>query len=517
MNRTSARGFASVLTGVSRRGARLPFEAVAGVWFVAVLAVFWSGHLYSDDATSKIDAVTIMIERAARAAGAPHDTARAAIKPRSPFSIGSALLMGPPVALYRAASAARGRPLPRYALSALITAGNLLLTAGIGVMMLIALRRAGMSRGWALAHSLTLMCATQLLVYSSTGWSEPPALAIGFAGVAMTGAIGQPALRPRRWIVFGLCAALATLIRMEYAFFFSFIALVSAWRMRDIRPVAVIALSMAAAMAGHLWYNEFRYGAWMNFGYFGQSANGRGWVDSVSDVAGRFFSPVYTRTAWRTFFSFGRLHWFWAAPPLALVFAALRRRPATPALFRDAAWAAALTLMVTPAFGSNSWCWGNRYLYTLLPFLLAPVFFLPYTTARLTGAYAALAGAGALIASMGSLVNSHVVQEKLVARYGYETAMWEATSAFWEAPFWLHLAAFPRLALNTARLAVGAFPDARWATVRTECLDIWPAGLAAAGAPPRLAFGAWLGVAVAAAAIFWFAVLPRVRKRNTLS
>ncbi len=467
--------------------------------------VFYSGHLYSDDTATKIISARNLLVNGSFA-----------ISPSGPawgfsgrggytfphFSIGSILNCIPAVLIYTAATSTFEETPPHYMLSALMTLQNVIYTAGIGIMLYLIFVRFGVGARYALLFSICCIAATELLHYSSTGWSEPAALFWGLAGFLLlffrTDRETDQRENTRAWILWGVCTSIASTIRMEYLLFFLFFALVYSILQRKAIPSAILGTGITlTSLAAHLWFNHYRYGSWFDFGYFGSSASSVSGAplapagSAVREILHKFISTGYLSTAFDTFISFGRVHWFWAATLMALYPLALHKNKLLPSPLRALAISTGMYLLVIPAFGTNSWCWANRYLYPVIPFVILPVFYLYYTGKLRKRPVQALSFAGGIIALTSTLVNSHYVQELQVLYYGKTNAMKTGLSSLRDLPFFAHCKLLPEFIRNTAHLFTGNFPTHSWEILRTSCLDIWPVGLVGSGTSPVWALTLW--------------------------
>lgn len=207
----------------------------------------------------------------------------------------------------------------------------------------------------------------------------------------------------------------------------------------------------------------------------------------------------------------GKMHFFWAAPLLALLPLAAIQWRNVPGVARRLFVAALAGTFAVTVFGQNSWAWSNRYLYIQIPFLLLPLAFVNYRTLPLRMAAIAAAAVGALVSLAGTLVNYHVMLEKRVDAYGYARVMLDDALSAGGAQFWTHLAALPAQLQTTAAHLFSAHGTSTWKYLRENALDMWPVGLSAVGVPPIAAMALWLLLVAAVVGAFRTIVWPMVR------
>ena len=397
-----------------------------------------------------------------------------------------------PAIIYETLFAITGKPIPKFVQSIFVSGFNLLYTALSGCFFFIILIQLGKSKRDAFIYANILIFCSEMLQYSSTGWSEPAALCWGLLGFVLL-------LTKSQWILWALCAFAASLVRMEYIAFFIFFLIIHFLYKKTQRKLYILPfVIICSVMLLHMWFNYYRFGSAFNFGYFGQKSSKStsiiiSGVQSARDVISRFFSKGYFRTLYRTYISFGRVHWFWVSPllvfsPLILFYKKI------PLAIKITFTAACFELIIIAAMGNNSWCWGNRYLYTTFPYLLLPVFFLPFKMKSISTSFKIVSVTGFFISTFASLVNSHYVQELLVDKYGYQKAMRDYSSNLFTAPFWLHVKLFPQQFVNTAGLMIKGSNLPSWEMLRTDCLDLWPVGMCGAGINSFVSFGLWFAL-----------------------
>ena len=502
----------------------LPEWTIVFIWFTLTLTIFYSGHLYSNDTLSKVEAARSFIKKGSFdvdvSTGAWGTTGRCG-RTYPNFSFGSVLIMGPPVLCYEALSVISNKSLPKYIRSILVTGCNLVYTSLIGVLIFLLLRNLGKTLKQSFIFANITVFTTEILQYSSTGWSEPAAFLWGLLGflILFIRKPGDPEqFSKKKWVLWAICAFVASLIRIEYITFFMFFLVIhllhnkTQWKLY-ILPFVIL----CSVMVIHMGYNFYRFESIFNFGYFSQGAVKTtsmvaAGASSIMDVIRSFVSKGKFKTIYRTYISFGRAHWFWVSPLIALSPFVLYYRE-IPLLIKKIFSAACLQLLINIiAMGNNSWCWANRYLYTIFPYLLLPVFFFPLEKKNLSRIFRILCGTGLVISLFSTLVNTHYVQELLVNKYGYHKAMWEYTSHFFTAPFWLHIKLFPRQFVNTLMLIVKGGNLPPWEVLRTDCLDIWPVGLCGAGVNSFFSFGLWFVLVITTTIFVIKIVWPKILK-----
>jgi hypothetical protein len=471
----------------------------------ASLMVFYSGHLYSNDAVSKLEAAKGLFTRGStdidEASGAwGHEGRGGRTYPH--FSIGSVLMMVPAVAIVETGGLLHGRPLPPQVLGCVVTLLNVVYTASAGLLVFVLLIRLGAPRRRALWLSCALIFCSEMLPYSSSGWSEVAAFLWGLTGFTVLSPVGDDApMSSRRaaWAVWGACAACACLIRIEYTVFFVlFLGASAVSRRRFTLEHLIGLLILGASIPEHLAYNAYRYGDWLDAGYVGRSGG------AMSLLARLVGLPALREFYW-FFLSFGKVHWFWVAPLLALVPSCFRYWRHLPAAVRPIFAAAMLYtpihvyLIDTFPWCCTCWCWSYRYFYVAFPYLLLPMAFLPFEKRALRIAAVVLTASGAVISVFASTVNFHVVLERFVQIYGYDDAMYGRTMNIMHAPFWEHVRVFGGLFANTVRLAFGFTAPPSWDVLRTDFLDIWPVGLVGGLWSANVVFAVALWMRVAAA------------------
>lgn len=474
------------------------------IWFVSVLFLFYSGHLYSNDSLTKIHSANNFISSGSFAINPTTEIwgiqgRNGQIYPH--FLFGSIVNLIPPILVYKGICFVSGKVYPHYILSACITTANLIYTACIGVLIFILLRHFGKSKKESFLFANIMIFCTELLPYSSTGWSEPSALMWGLLGFIVLFTCPYKKSQQstlKQWSFWALCCSITVLIRIEYiAYLIIFLGINLAIHKKEWKKYSIALLIISLAMVSHLLFNYYRFSTVFNFGYFKLPIN------SLLDVplAKNAPSPEglfqiynlnnYIKTFYRTYISFGRLHWFWVAPLLLLAPLTFIFRKSLPPLICHAFFAACAYLLILPIIGSNSWCWANRYLYTIFPFLLLPIFFFPLKIKEIRVSFVFLSIMGLIISVLGSLVNYHYALELLVDKYGFNGAMWQYTGKIHQVPFWTHVSLFPKQIYDTLQLIINSNNLPSWETLRVMCLDIWPVGLCGAGIHPFISFGLW--------------------------
>jgi len=514
------------------KSTRIPDWVFIGIFFFLAASLFYRGHLYSKDTSSKFQSAlqfvkqgTLSIEITDKAWGFTGKGGR--LFP--PFPIGSILSMLPPAIITQFSSLIAGRELSEtFFPSIMITGMHLLYTTGFLTLWFIFICRQGISEQRAFFFSTALLFSTQLLHYSSSGWSEIPALFWGTLFITIFTAI-PPLEKPqnltnkklwftlffqqlknsftilfsknhtkqqKRFLIIGAFSLIfASIIRMEYiVFFYIFLFLQMRYspRKRSVAFLFILALSLAPII--HLAYNQYRFGSMFSFGYFTKNtyhSNFTQGILSLKHIEGRFFSLSYVKHFYSMFLSFGRVHLFWSSPLVLLLPLFLRYRRCLPAQSKILFYSSLLSLLLLPVLGPNSWCWGNRYFLIIMPYLLLPVFFMYNQNRPYTVAFVILLSMGTIISVLGTIVNYHVVLERLVAQQGYEDGLFTHINSFYHAPFWAHLYLFGEKLLATTSLFT--MSSASWLYIRSHCLDIWPVNMVAQHLPLRTTAIAWFG------------------------
>ncbi len=492
----------------------LPDWSIVFIWFILSLSIFYSGHLYSNDTVSKIESARNLIKHGSFEVSG-YNGAWGVVgrdgKTYPHFSLGSILVMVPPVLLYETLSAITGKPLPKFVQSVFVSGFNLLYTALSGCFFFIILIQLGKSKRDAFIYANIIIFCSELLQYSSTGWSEPAALCWALLGFIF---LLRDTTVKRQWVLWAVCAFIASLIRIEYIVFFLCLLFVTLLKNRAewrtyITPLVIV----CSVVLAHMWFNYFRFESVFNFGYFGRDTGENASIiasgaTSVFEVVCRFFSRSYLINVYRTYISFGRVHWFWICPLLALLPFAIHYKK-YPLLVKQIVIAAGIAQFAIMAMGSNSWCWANRYLYTTFPFLLLPVFFIPIEKKKLLIAFKLLSVIGFIVSLLSTLVNYHTIQEILVNKYGYYKAMYIYSTNTLKAPFWLHIKMLPKQFINTLSLFTKGNNLPPWEALRVECFDLWPVSMCGVGINSFLSFGLWLALLVTSIGFGVKVVVPR--------
>lgn len=468
------------------------------LWFVLSLGVFYSGHLYSNDTTTKVAVARSIVRRGSVAVTATRDVwgPRGTDGRTHPhFSLGSVLVMVPPVVVETVLAWLRSRTVPAYAISVLVTAQSLVYTALSGTLIVLLFLHWGLGRRRALLGGGATVFSSEMLVYSSVGYSEPAAFFWGLLGLYFLVGAGVRLSASTRWALWGLCAGVASLVRIEYVVFFTLFAGVELLRGASPRRSTAVGLGLLALMfLGHLWYNEIRYGGLLNFGYYTGGTVSEGSTAAAAEtrhaILGWFRPSRFFRGFYRIFISWGKVHWFWAFPMTVLFPLVVASRDRVPPALKTAQIAALAYCFLFPGMGQNSWAWANRYMYTVLPYLVLGVAFVP-ATGRAGRAIVFVVITGFVISALGSLVNFHVTLERLVDLHGYHHAMSVSAENMIHAPVWEHARQFPYQLAETIKLAWGGAGGRPWEWLRVNCLDIWPVGLCAVGVWRGVAFGGW--------------------------
>lgn len=495
------------------------------IWLFLTLMIFYSGHLYSNDSLSKSESALNVISKGSFEVSGYHGawgSPGRSGKNFPNFAIGSILAMVPATLCYKALSAITGTELPKHILSAFLTGGNILITALSGCLIFIFLVHFNLSKGKAFLFANITIFSTEMLQYSSTGWSEPAAFFWGLLGFVILSVKKESSADTKPlhiWVLWAACSFMASLIRLEYFVFFLFFLVVHFVNNREkwkeyLLPLCILSVVIVI----HMGYNFYRFESIFNFGYIGQNIDKNTSVissgaSSVSDILQMFNPSKYIAPFYRNYVSFGRVHWFWVSPLLALCPLLLIYRQ-MPSLLKQIFISACFYLVIITAVGTNSWCWGNRYLYIAFPFLMLPVFFFPFDKKNIHIIFKVLSITGLIISLLSTLINAHVVQEVLVKKYGYTDAMWNNTTHFFSAPFWTHVKLFPEQLINTITLIGKGSNMPPWEVLRTEYLDIWPVGMCGAGINSFLSFGLWILLLVTTILFFMKRIKPRLLKEN---
>lgn len=470
-------------------------------WFLLLLSVFYSGHLYSNDASTKIESARNFYSHGSFAineqGGAWGIRGRDGnVYPH--FSLGSIMAMIPPFALYKLSCTLLNKKLPKFALSVLATFCNLLCTAGIGVLLYVFFLEMGTIKYKAFLYAHIIIFTSEMLQYSSTAWSEPAAFFWGMLGIVLLiNKSYNESFIYRKWVLWAICAFIASLIRIEYiTFFIAFLFVSMVQDRKHIKKYFFPGMIVLSVFLLHMWFNYYRFKNIFDFGCFSQM-DGEGKVSlsnsflySLRSLSARFTSWTHIKNIVIIYFSFGRIHWFWVCPLLAIVPFTFKSKT-KPKIVKDLFIGACITQIMIIAMGGNSWCWGNRYLYTTFVYLLLPVFFLSNTTSKFKFVFVTLSWAGLIIAFMSTLVNYHFVQELLVKTDGCYKTMVENNLYIAHAPIWTHIILFPKLFINTCVLFIQGEQFQLYDQIRESCLDIWPVSMCRAGINSYLAFGLW--------------------------
>lgn len=256
--------------------------------------------------------------------------------------------------LYAAGStAARGLPeLEKQKITILaVSVLNQIVTALVCVlMMLFAANRLGLGERGALATAVVFATCTMAWQYSRTFFAEPMICVFLLAQVYI--ATGKPFREEGRGcFALGFLSALNILTRSEtviYGFVF-FVLCLAVSRGKFIRGGALFGAPVAAAAGFLLWFNFYRFGNAMDFGYAGES-----------------FSTPIILGLYQLLFSTGKGVFFFS-PAILLFFPAAKE-----ALRKDRyAFYLVLALILIPAALYTRWnlvggdlSWGPRYLLT---------------------------------------------------------------------------------------------------------------------------------------------------------
>ncbi len=495
---------------------RLP--ALVFVWFVLALLVFYRGHLFSNDSLTKLRSAQSLLDH-----GDFDIVARDGVfgitgsngRDYPYFPLGSILAYLPPVAVWIIAGAA-GISMPDFGVKACVALSTLLTTAITGLLLFIYLQNRGISTRKSFFFSSGVLFATLLLPYSSSGWTEPAALMWTLAAVTVLGRIRTRTTS--QWMLFGVFGGIAALMRIELIVFFLLVLLfdivqhrMAVWQAAGALIVLLLFFSL------NLWFNNHRFGSPFYFGYFSSANPDAAGSDPglAAQTAGSFFRRLHLRSYLPKLsamaFTFGKNHFFWAAPLLMLTPIALWANKAGLKKTGSILPAAFVSLLVVTGLGYSTWSWSNRYIYIFVPLLLLPIAFVSLRERAVFRRAVYVLGAFGLVVSVSAtFVNYHVVLESLVLQNGVDSVMRDSLWSIQNAPIWHHLIYFPERLIKTVQLATGIRQSGSWSQARIEYLDMWPVGLSTAGVPPPLSFLLWLGL-VAVTVWLFFIVVNRLR------
>lgn len=491
---------------ITRPRARI--AAIVFLWFVLLLGIFHSAHLYSNDTALKLRSARNLLTKGTTAVepceGGWGSRSRDGIMYPN-FVIGSILAMIPPVVVTEILSVFLDDNFNRPLLSAVVSTQNLLITAVAMTISFLILQKWGIAQKKSLGIAIILLFSTEFFTYSSTGWSEPAALLSLLTGVLF---MGKPDDSDRAWAGFSLAIFITGLIRIEYILF-SLIFLLIISRTHGYRKRLIIwpLVSLVACLTVHLGYNMYRFGSLLDFGYFTDSAQSGSQTQTASLLLRAVTRLNFTNfsTFSLLYLSFGRLHPFWSAPVIVALPFYLKGITKNPPIIRTLFISAVLFFPFTQ---TNSWCWANRYVFLLIPFLLIPMVFGKPLFKGASIVLSVCVIAGLCISFGGKLINYHVVLEQQVREYGYTDVMWVRAHHFTKAPFWAHAEKLPATVARTVALPFSKAQTYQWQLLRAKYLDIWPVGLIAVGVSPSVAFSLWL-IWVCVAFVYTVTVLKR--------
>lgn len=463
------------------------------IWFTLMLGIFHSAHLYSNDTLLKIrSAQSLLItgSTAVEPSSGGWGTRGRGGKMYPNFVIGAIIMMIPPVLLTGGISIFLEEKLHAPLLSAVVSTQNVVVTAAAVTVLFLVLVNCGIHIKKAFIASSILLFSTEIFTYSSTGWSEPGALLATSIALLFLSKKGLPDFVA--WKGFAVGIAFTSLIRIELMLFFLiFLCLMFFSQGFNKRMLLWPLCALVVTGTIHLGYNYYRFESLFNFGYFMKSSGSENERKAISLLLRaictlNFTDPTKLKLL---YLSFGRVHPFWAAPLLIAVPFYLRKVMQITPVMRNLFITAVLFF---PFIGPNSWCWGNRYIYMLIPFLLIPILFAQPVCkkASLVLKIGILLGVG--VSFSGKLINYHTILEQQVYKHGYSNVMVHRSQNIVYAPIWHHLRELPGALKRTMTLPAQQTGTVHWQQARKEYLDIWPVGLAAVGFPPLLAFCMWV-------------------------
>lgn len=337
------------------------------LYFTAFFAFFFitgSGHFYVVDELTRYNVTVSVFEKHTLAIENGYGDIGRDGKLYSKYGLLQSIVALPLYAAGKAASALAPENLKQNILVLAVSALNQILTALACVLLIIfAERRLRLPPRAALATALLYTLCTMAWQYSRTFFVEPLICAILLAQTLI--ATGKPfrqnipaPISPA--LALGALSALNILARAEtiiYApLFLALCVYFSKNNRRRIRDSALYCAPVAAAISLLLWYNLYRYGSPLNFGYAGES-----------------FTTPMSKGLYLLLLSPGK-GIFWYSPALLLIF------PAAPAVFKTDKYTASLiaALALIPLALYSRWnlpggdlSWGPRYLLTTVTLLTA--------------------------------------------------------------------------------------------------------------------------------------------------
>lgn len=453
-------------------------------WFVLALSILFSGHRYSSDSTSKFESARAFITTGSfNLSESENGWGRkdSAGNVFTYFTFGSVLLMFPPAICVELLHLMLGRSIPEEVSSFFITFQNLIITGFIGLLLFKLFKISSFSSSQSFYYSTIIIFGSQILQYSSTGWSEPGALLFCLSGVYIINKDSD------KWLLLALFFALAILIRIEFIIYSTvFIILNILSKNLKTKELIKIFVVFVLILSLQLIFNYLRYQHVLDFGYFS-------FIGGTSK-AGHSLSLFerYIRSFYYSYISFGRLHFFWVSPLILLNLLIPFHWHEIPHKIKITYIASLISLLIIPLAGYNSWCWGNRYLYLYTPYLLITVFFIKGISSKIY--FRILLIFALMINSLSTLINYHIVQEILVKKYGSVESIELSASNFTKTTFIYHLKLFPDNVLSTFKLLISMPENKSWEWFRFNCLDIWPVGLSVFSRNTYVPFLLWIAI-----------------------
>lgn len=453
-------------------------------WFVLSLFILFSGHRYSSDSTSKFESArAFMTTGSFNLSDSENGWGRKDSEGNefTYFTFGSVLLMFPPAICIELLHLISGKTIPEEISSFCITFQNLIITALIGLLLFKLFRIYNFSYKQSFYYSTIIVFGSQILQYSSTGWSEPGAFLFSLAGFYYINKDSG------KWILLSVFFALVILIRIEFAIYaIVFISLSVLKNNLKVKMLIKMFISFGLILSLQLIFNYIRYHNVLDFGYFSFTGS-----TSKAGYSLSLFAR-YIRSFFYSYLSFGRLHFFWVSPLILLNILIPFHWNGIPQKIKIAYISSLITLLIIPFAGYNSWCWGNRYIYLYFPYLLITIFFIKNITLKIY--FRILLIFALIINALSTLVNSHVVQEILANRYGAAKSIELSAANFTKTTFLYHIKLFPDNLISTFKLLISMPDNKTWEWFRYNCLDIWPVGLSAFSQNPYIPFLLWITV-----------------------
>lgn len=478
-------------------------EIIVFVWFLLLLLIPFSGHRYSDDSTAKYETAKIFI-----ATGSFNiELSEKGWGYRSPnggiytyFSIGTIIVMMTPALIVTLLESVLSITVPEQIVSVIITFQNLLITSFIGLFLFLIFSENKFSRKASLICSMIIVVGSEILQYSSTGWSEPSSLLLSLMALYF--------LKDRNWKLWAIFSSLAILIRFELAMFFCFFAILNIIKKNmSIKDVLSVLMIFSFIFSLQMIFNYVRYDTVLHFGYFNI-----GNTVTNSNVVNSSIWSRYLKSFYFSYLSFGRLHFIWVTPLILLSPLLLVYKEKIPEKILISLISASLSMLIIPFAGYNSWCWGNRYLYPFFIYLIIPLFLnkkvlrLPITKVIII--------LSIIISISSTLINSHVIQEKLSKKLGAAESIVLTASDFHYATFWYHIQEIPNATFNTFQLMFNSVGNLSWEYLRENCLDIWPVGMTSFFDNPIYPFILWIALILGVVTYSILIIVPLLKREE---